>query len=576
LEAALLRVAVNPPPSLLEPLQKDERGLARVLKRILPQESVNSKQLSVNSKENQPPITDYGSPITGQLLLVIDQFEELFTLVTAEADRLHFINLLLAALAEPHSRLWLVLTLRADFYDRPLQYNDLGELLRQRTEVVLPLTPAELEQAITRPAASVGVACEPALVTAITTEVNEQPGALPLVQYALTELFERRDGRTLTLAAYRQIGGVTGALARRADEIYDSLDATGQNTTRQLFLRLITLGEGVEDTRRRVRLSELEGLSVIGNQLSVNDPPITDYRSPITLFGRHRLLTFDRDPISREATVEVAHEALLREWGRLRGWLDESRADVRLQRLLAGAAAEWYTAAQDPGFLLRGARLDQFEGWAEQTDVALTQNERAFLESSLAARRQRRAEEESRRQRELETARQLAETERQRAEEQTRAARRLRRRAVYLAGVLLVAVLLAVTAVFFQQRAVRNEETAVANANLAATREADALLSEAEALSNAQLAASREAEAQSNADIAATRQSEAETEAALRATAEAVAITEQELAKQQTSLATSRELALSSQVNLERDPELSIMLALQALETAYTQEAEEA
>jgi WD40 repeat protein len=542
-----------------------------VLKRILPQESVNGNRLSVISGEDRLPITDHRLPITGQLLLVIDQFEELFTLVTAEADRVHFINLLLAALAEPYSRLWLVLTLRADFYDRPLQYVELGELLRQRTEVVLPLTPAELEQAITRPAASVGVACEPALLTAITAEVNEQPGALPLVQYALTELFERRNGRTLTLAAYQASGGVTGALARRADEIYDSLSATGQAATRQLFLRLITLGEGVEDTRRRVRTSELEALH--NSSFIIHN---------FNLFGRYRLLTFDRDPLTREPTVEVAHEALLREWPRLHNWLAVSRNDVRLQRRLAAVAADWVRANQDAGYLLRGGQLDLFAGWADDTDLALTQTEHAFLEASISERERRMTDEQTRQQRELETVQQLAQEQTRRAEEQAHAAHSLRQRAAFLTGALVVAAILAVAAFGFARSSTNN-------ANLAITREAEALINldlaatnEAEAIANANIAAIREAEAAAERATAVAAQQRAEEEANSRATAEAVAIENQDLAEQQQAiaieqlrLATSRELALAANANLETNPERSLLLGLAALDNAYTTEAEE-
>ena len=131
-------------------------------------------------------------------------------------------------------------------------------------------------------------------------------------------------------------------------------------------------------------------------------------------------------PVTRGPTIEVAHEALLREWKRLREWLAESRTDVRLQRLLAVAGHEWLEANRDEGFLLRGARLNQFEGWVVQTKVVLTRDERAYLEASLAARRARQAEEEARQLRELETAQQLAETEKQRAEEQSRSNFRLR------------------------------------------------------------------------------------------------------------------------------------------------------
>ncbi|KAA3663963.1 MAG: hypothetical protein DWQ04_08140, partial [Chloroflexi bacterium] len=185
LEAALLHVAVNPPPSLIEPLQKDERGLIRTIKRILPRDQ----------DEAQP----------SECLLLVDQFEELFTLVEDETVRNHFIDSLVTAVTDPRSRLRIIITLRADFYDRPLQHPALGELLRQYTELILPLNAAELEQAISGPARSVGVMPESGLIAAITADVNEQPGALPLLQYALTELFAQRDGSTLTQAAYEKI-----------------------------------------------------------------------------------------------------------------------------------------------------------------------------------------------------------------------------------------------------------------------------------------------------------------------------------------------------------------------------------
>src|SRR5262249_43819004 len=151
---------------------------------------------------------------------------------------------LLAAVSDPHSRLRVVLTLRADFYDRPLSYSEFGELVRKRTEVVLPMSPEELERAISGPAERAGLKLESGLAKAIIKDVGEQPGTLPLLQYALTELYERRQKNTLTLDAYRASGGVMGALARRAEEIYAGLDPAGQDATRQLFLRLVTLGEG--------------------------------------------------------------------------------------------------------------------------------------------------------------------------------------------------------------------------------------------------------------------------------------------------------------------------------------------
>jgi WD40 repeat protein/serine/threonine protein kinase/DNA-binding XRE family transcriptional regulator len=383
LEAALLRVAVNPPASLLTQLQEDDRGLARAIKRTLP------------------------GDIETELVLVIDQFEELFTLVADEAARLHLLNSLQAAVAGSDSRVRVIITLRADFYDRPLLYPEFGDLIRQGTEVVLPLTAEELRQAIVYPAERVGVTLEADLLATVVQDVGKQPGALPLLQYALTELFERRAGHVLTLDTYDASGGVLGALARRAEEIYADLDAQQQIAVRLLFLQLVTPTEGMEDTRRRVLRSELTALTN-DERRALNDEGAVDRSSfvvhhsslmekVIDIYGKYRLLTFDRDPITRRPTVEVAHEALLRAWGRLHQWLDASREERRLRWRLGQSAAEWSTAMRDPSFLATGARLTQFEFLLgppahsaveaqEGGHLALSAEERAFLEASMAER----------------------------------------------------------------------------------------------------------------------------------------------------------------------------------------------
>jgi WD40 repeat protein/DNA-binding SARP family transcriptional activator/tRNA A-37 threonylcarbamoyl transferase component Bud32/energy-coupling factor transporter ATP-binding protein EcfA2 len=423
LEKALWPIAVDPPPSLVEPIRKDSEGLLRTIRRILPDEE------------------------GAQLVLIVDQFEELFTMVDDERRRNQFIDSLLAAVSNPASPLRLVVTLRADFYDRPLQVQALGNWLKENTEVVLPMSADELARAVQEPAQHVGVDVEAGLLAKLIADVRDQPGALPLLQYALTELFEQRQDGLMTRAAYETIGEVSGALGRRAESLYAALDDREQETARQLFLRLVTVNRGAgdgmpwADTRRRVLRPELEALGHSSAALGR-----ARMEAVIDQYGRYRLLTFDRDPITRQPTVEVAHEALLQAWDRLQGWLDEARYDIRLQRLLAGAVDEWLAADQDDSFLMRGSRLGQFENWAAETGLALTQNESAFLEASLAARERRRAEEETRRQRELETARRLAETEAARAAEQTRAALSLRRRAVYLSAALVVAMVLAIMA----------------------------------------------------------------------------------------------------------------------------------
>ena len=300
LEIALTRVAANQAGNLREHLERDERGLVRVAGLILPDDD-------------------------SELVIIVDQFEEVFTLVEDDARRTQFIELLHAAATNPRSRVRVIITLRADFYDRPLHYPDFGELVRSRMETVMPLSADELEEAITKPAARVGVAFEPGLVATITGDVHYQPGALPLLQYALTELFEQRTDHTLTHEAYQTLGGAAGALVKRAEELYHEQDEAGQETIRQMFLRLVSLGEGTEDTRRRVPRSEL--LAVGGDEDRMDET--------IDTYAAYRLLTLDHDPATHRPTVEMAHEAILREWGRLRSWLDESRHDIRQQRLLA-------------------------------------------------------------------------------------------------------------------------------------------------------------------------------------------------------------------------------------------------
>lgn len=352
LEAALLRIAINPPASLLSQLKEDETGLLRAIKRVLPDDSDT------------------------ELLLLIDQFEEVFTLVEEEDTRLTFLKALIKAVTDPRSRLRLITTLRADFYDKPLFYAEFGNAMRKRTEVVLPLSPEELMEAISKPAERVGLSLERGLAQTIADDVGEQPGALPLLQYALTELFERREGRNLTLEAYRETGGVSGALARRAEELYTAMTEEEKAAARQLFLRLVTLGEGTEDTRRRVLQAEL-------NSLGVDE---TALQKVLSSFGQYRLLTFDRDPGTRENTVEVAHEALIRQWERLRDWINDKREELRIQRRLISAAHEWETANHDRSFLAAGARLIQLEEWANTTDLALTSEESNYLQASIDER----------------------------------------------------------------------------------------------------------------------------------------------------------------------------------------------
>ena len=348
----------------MEQLASDERGLCRAVKRILPAGG-------------------------SELVLVIDQFEELFALTEDEERQSQVLTLLERAVADPRSRLRLVVTLRADFYDRPLRHLAFARLLQDRVVSVSPLAPEEIERAIAAPAAGVGVSLEPGLLVEIVVDVLDQPGALPLLQYALTELFDRRDGTTLTRSAYGAIGGVAGALDARAGEVYSSLSEPGRVAARQLFLQLVAVGEQGVATRRPAALAEL-------------DVDRDGAAECIEGFGASRLLLFDSDPRTGAPTVEIAHDALIVEWELLRDWIDAARDDIRARHRLSTRAAEWEEAARDPSFLLRGTQLSRFETWATESGLAQTEGEREFLGASIADREAVRSDDEARRARQAE------------------------------------------------------------------------------------------------------------------------------------------------------------------------------
>ena len=420
LEAALLRTTPDPPSTLIDQLERDEHGLHHSILRLLPSDGT-------------------------ELVLVIDQFEEVFTLVEDEAVRTHFLESLRAAVTDPHSRLRVVATLRADFYDRPLMYRGFAELFHSRVEAVIPLSPDELERAISGPAKRVDVSLEPTLVATMLADVAEEPGALPLMEYALTELFERRDGPVLTLDAYQRIGGVSAALGRRAEELYDDLQDEGKEAARQLFLRLVALGEGAEDTRRRVPRAEIASL----------DEDEKAMTTVIDMFGAARLLSFDRDARTGAPTIELAHEAMLTAWPRLHYWIDAAREDIRTERRLAAAARDWIEADRESSFLLSGSRLEQAEAWETTSGIAVTPEEREYLAASRTERERRTADEEARRVRELELER--------------RSFRRLRALVAVLGVAAIIAIGLTVFATTQRGRAERESRIAVARELAAAS-----------------------------------------------------------------------------------------------------------
>jgi WD40 repeat protein/class 3 adenylate cyclase/energy-coupling factor transporter ATP-binding protein EcfA2 len=336
-----------------------------------------------------------GGDPDARLVLVVDQFEEVFTNVADDGERDRFIDLLLDA-ARPDGRVSAVVALRADLYARCAAHAGLAALLGESQVLVGPMTEDELRRAIAEPARRSGLVLQPGLVDVIVSDVAQEPGALPLLSTALEQTWERRRGRSLTLAGYAQTGGVRGAVGRLADGVYDGLDAERQAVARGILLRLTEPGAGLDDLRRRCPLDEL----------GADDPRVAEV---LGVLVTRRLVVAD------ERVAEVAHEALLREWPRLRGWLEEDREGRRLHRQLAEASGEWETHGRDSEQLFRGARLGAALDWARTHDDDLSARERAFLDTSRDAH-----------DRQLRSAR--------------RTARRLRTLTVGLAGVLVLAL----------------------------------------------------------------------------------------------------------------------------------------
>ena len=310
-----------------------------------------------------------------RLILFIDQFEEIYSL-TDEAQRRAFLHRLVELVSGEGASTTLVLALRADFYDRPLLDAEFASVFVPNVVNVLPMTALELNAAVSKPAERVGVAVESTLLAELVAEAADRPGALPMLQYALADLFDYHTGTTLSMADYRKLGGLRGILSRRAEAVYRELRPDEQRATMQVFLRLVRLGAGAIDSRRRVPLSELTDLAL---------DPVTLSRV-LETFGRHRFLAFDRDAATGRAVVDVAHEALLREWDRLAGWIDRFRAALRRHATFQAALDEWESSGRNDDYLLAGSRLAEFETWRDEGVLELTGREREFLDAGLRRR----------------------------------------------------------------------------------------------------------------------------------------------------------------------------------------------
>jgi WD40 repeat protein/DNA-binding SARP family transcriptional activator len=396
-------------------------GLLPELARGVLPGSANWEQVVLRPGEHPPAALDEARSGVGSgraAVIAVDQFEETFTLCRDEDERRAFIDRLLAA-AHGRPRSAVVLAVRGDFYARCAVYPALASLMAANQVLVGPMERDELRRAIELPAQRAGLTVEAELVDRLLAEVEGRPGALPLLSTALLELWQRRDGRDLRVVAYERTGGVAGAVARLAEFAYERLDSSQQVLARAIVLRLAGEDASGSAVRRRVALAELD---------ADRDP---DVRRVLDVLADNRLVTVS------EGAVEVAHEALLREWPRLRAWLDEDAEGRRLNRHLAVAAHEWEARGHDTGDLLRGARLVASLEWSAEHASELNELERAYLEASRA------------------------ESERE-ADRVRRANRRLRALVTGVATLLALAVI--VGALFLDQRGRARSEATTAQA----------------------------------------------------------------------------------------------------------------
>jgi WD40 repeat protein len=309
---------------------------------------------------------------TQNLLLVIDQWEEVYTLCHDVEERTRFIDLVLEA--ADRRALTVVLTLRGDFYGRALEHRGLADVLESGVISLGPMLRPELELAIGGPAERAGLAFEPGLVDRICDDVEEEPGNLPLLEFVLTALWEERRGRWLVHAAYERMGELRGAIAERAESLYAELSEAERNLLPAAFLHLIRPGESHADTRQRARLSAL-------------DPAA---RPVVERFVEARLLITGLDEATGEETLEVAHETLLRNWARLQDWVNADREFLIWRQRFRFAMDEWERGGRDREALLRGLMLYEAERWRRLRPAAFAGPDGAYLEASRKARNSRR------------------------------------------------------------------------------------------------------------------------------------------------------------------------------------------
>jgi WD40 repeat protein len=438
------------------------------------------------------------------VVLVVDQFEEIFTLCTDDEARQRFVeNLMhLSQISEAEHRV--IVTMRSDFETKIARLPDLQKLIEQSVVRVTPLSASELREAIEAPAARIGLKFEEGVVDALLNDTLGELASLPLLQFTLLKLWENRERNRITWAAYKRLGGGREALARSADDFYNNLIHEDRVTMRRILLKMVRPGEGLEVTSNRVPRR------VLYQKAEANDRIDRVLNRLIAT----RLVRISEGDMAGDEQVEVAHEALVRNWPRLVEWLEEERAALRQRQRLTTAAEEWQRLGRDPLALWRGLLLEEARHYDDLNSL-----ETEFLAAGYEAERAEaeRVENEARQQRELEMAQALAETQRQRAEEekaraeeQARYAKNLRRQSRHLTAALAVAVVLGLAAGLFGYLSIQATKEARANEVLALDQKAEALKQRQAADTNAALAKTNQETADKNAEEAIKQKALAE------------------------------------------------------------------
>ena len=485
------------------------------------------------------------------IILSIDQFEEIFTLCDNSIERQAFVENLITFSSAQAANHHVIVTMRVDFESKLALYPELQQLFEKNTFRLTPLTASDLRQAIEEPARQIGLKFDDGLIDNLLNDILGEPAALPLLQFTLLKLWEHRVRNRITMENYRQLGGGRQALANSADEFYNSLIPEDQVTARRILLRLVRPGEGMEVTSQRMRRLDLYSKSDAADRID----------RVLEKFIDARLLRLTRGPTPYDDQIEVAHEALVRNWPTLVAWLEDERESIRQRRRLTTAAERWNELGCTPDLLLRGVALEE----------ALRYDDRNALEEDFVqASQQARADE---------------------VEQAKKVARELRRRNRIITYASIVAAIIAVVAIILGGIAYNAQQIALDQQQLALDAKVTADIANDAAQTQAAVAEQEKINADIEREKAETAGAQAQIEKATAQAANTQIVAQQiteralstEKAAQQTAVAKAeqdaalqkqdalaRQLADQARSLVSRQTDLGVLLGLEAAKLAQS------